>query len=201
MSELEVLQAVRLKGRVSEAQLAATIGEDPAIIGGTVEKLSQAGLVVAGKTVKISPDGRVRLAELLEDERSAIDKNAMAAVYNDFRGVNADFKAVVSDWQLKDGQPNAHEDANYDALVLARLDGVHDRAMRIIAAAGAHVPRLNAYAGRLSAALQKVKAGDTSWLTRPIIDSYHTVWFELHEDLILATGGSRDEEARLGLAD
>jgi hypothetical protein len=33
-----------------------------------------------------------------------------------------------------------------------------------------------------------VASGETIWLTRPIIDSYHTVWFELHEELIAATG-------------
>jgi hypothetical protein len=43
-------------------------------------------------------------------------------------------------------------------------------------------------------------AGDTTWLARPIIDSYHTVWFELHEELIAASGLTREEEARAGHA-
>jgi hypothetical protein len=37
-------------------------------------------------------------------------------------------------------------------------------------------------------------------LTRPIIDSYHTVWFELHEELIQAAGRSREDEAKAGHA-
>jgi hypothetical protein len=45
-----------------------------------------------------------------------------------------------------------------------------------------------------------VKSGDTTWLTRPIIDSYHTVWFELHEELILAAGLTREDEAKAGHA-
>jgi hypothetical protein len=48
--------------------------------------------------------------------------------------------------------------------------------------------------------LDKVKSGDTTWLARPIIDSYHTVWFELHEELIAASGLTREEEARAGHA-
>ena len=38
------------------------------------------------------------------------------------------------------------------------------------------------------------------WLARPIIDSYHTVWFELHEELILVSGLTREGEARAGHA-
>jgi hypothetical protein len=34
-----------------------------------------------------------------------------------------------------------------------------------------------------------------------IIDSYHTVWFELHEELILATGLTREDEAKAGHAE
>jgi hypothetical protein len=33
-----------------------------------------------------------------------------------------------------------------------------------------------------------------------MIDSYHTVWFELHEELIAARGLSREEEAKAGHA-
>ena len=29
-----------------------------------------------------------------------------------------------------------------------------------------------------------MRAGDSDWFTKPMIASYHTVWFELHEDLL-----------------
>jgi hypothetical protein len=120
----------------------------------------------------------------------------MAAAYRDFRPVNTDFKALVTDWQVKGDAPNAHDDARYDAAVLARLGEVHARVVPIIAAAAAQLPRLGGYAAKLVAALDKVKAGDTDWLSRPLIDSYHTVWFELHEELIGAVGLTREEAAR-----
>lgn len=122
----------------------------------------------------------------------------MAAVYDDFRAINADFKRLVTDWQLKDGAPNRHDDAEYDDAVLARLDDAHARVTPVIEAAAAQLPRLNRYAAKLAAALDKVRAGDTAWLTRPLIDSYHTVWFELHEELIVAVGLTRQEAARSG---
>lgn len=201
MTELAVLQGVRLKGRVSRTDLAATLGADPGDIGPVVERLAAADLLVEGATLQITRTGSDRLATLLAEEREGIDAGAMSAAYRDFRAVNADLKRLVTDWQLKggpDGVPNAHDDAEYDAAVLARLDDVHARVMPIIEAAAAQLPRLNAYAAKLAAALGKLKAGDTAWLTRPLIDSYHTVWFELHEELIVAVGLTREEAARSG---
>jgi DNA-binding MarR family transcriptional regulator len=200
MSELTVLQAVRLKGRVSESDLAATLDEDPADVAATVAQLIAAGLLVQDKALRVSPEGRDRLNSLLAEERSGIDQSALAKSYDDFRAVNNAFKALVSDWQIKDGQPNAHDDADYDAAVLNRLDDVHRQVSPAIDAITTLLPRLGAYGKKLNSALAKVRAGDTIWLARPIIDSYHTVWFELHEELIAASGLTREQEARAGHA-
>ncbi|OBG27940.1 hypothetical protein [Mycobacterium sp. 852002-51057_SCH5723018] len=201
MTELAVLQAVRLKGRVRPADLAATLGRELGEIIGVVERLTAAGLLVDGATLRISPSGRARLDALLAEERLGVDSAAMAAAYDEFRSVNADFKSLVTDWQLKggpQGTPNPHDDPGYDAAVLARLDGVHARVIPIVEVAATQVPRLGAYSTKLVAALDKVKAGETEWLTRPLIDSYHTVWFELHEELIGAVGMTREQAARSG---
>jgi hypothetical protein len=160
-----------------------------------VTELAGAGLVVTGAAIKLTDSGRTRCDELLATERAAIDARALAAAYDGFRPVNAEFKAVVTDWQLRAGQPNAHDDADYDAAVLARLDDVHRRVMPVIAAAATQLPRLVAYAEKLETALAKIAAGETSWLARPLADSYHTVWFELHEELIGACGLTRRAES------
>lgn len=198
MSELTVLQAVRLKGRVITTDLAQTLGEDLADVAATVDRLTAAGLLVDATPLRISPSGRMRLDDLLAEERNRADSTVLAAAYRDFRSVNADFKRLVTDWQLKGEKPNAHDDAEYDAAVLSRLDGVHRRVGPIIGTVAMQLPRLSRYPVKLRAALDKVKAGDIAWLTRPLIDSYHTVWFELHEELIQAVGLTRDEAAKSG---
>lgn len=200
MIELKVLQAVRLKGRIAPDGIADTVGEEPALVAEAVSAAIAAGLLIEGKAVRLSPEGRTRLSELLAAERAKADQDAIAAAYDKFRGVNADFKALVSDWQLRNGEPNPHDDAEYDSAVLARLADVHDRVMPVNAAIVAEIPRLAGYSDKLDAALAKVNAGETSWLTRPIVDSYHTVWFELHEELILAAGLTRESEAQAGHA-
>ncbi|GAB98536.1 hypothetical protein GONAM_02_00580 [Gordonia namibiensis NBRC 108229] len=201
MTELDVLQAVRLKGRATADQLVATTGLDAAELQQTLDQLVAAEHVIAkGPLVRISDTGREQLAELLAAERADIDTDAFAAAYSSFRDVNGDFKALITDWQLRDGQPNPHDDASYDAGVLARLPRIHERVSAVVDEAGRHVPRLSRYGTKLDEALAKLSAGDTSWLAKPIADSYHTVWFELHEELILAAGLTRDAEAKAGHA-
>ncbi|WP_232715251.1 MarR family transcriptional regulator [Gordonia metallireducens] len=201
MTELDVLQAVRLKGRATADQLVATTGLDAADLRQTLDQLVSAEHVIAkGSLVRISDTGRERLAELLAAERTDIDTDAFAAAYSSFRDVNGDFKALITDWQLRDGQPNPHDDASYDTGVLARLPRIHERVSAVVDEAGRHVPRLSRYGTKLDEALAKLNAGDTSWLAKPIADSYHTVWFELHEELILAAGLTRDAEAKAGHA-
>jgi DNA-binding Lrp family transcriptional regulator len=201
VDELDVLQAVRLKGRIAPADLATTLGSDPVAVAERVKQLVEAGLLIEANTIRLSPQGRTRLDDLLARERGDIDTAALAAGYADFREVNRDFKALVSNWQLKNGEPNSHDDPHYDAAVLARLDRVHERILPVIAAAADQVPRLRRYGDKLATALQKIKSGDTAWFTRPLVDSYHTVWFELHEELLSAAGLTREGEAKTGHAE
>ena len=44
--------------------------------------------------------------------------------------------------------------------------------------------RFDGYADRFSAALDRADQGDGSWVAGIGIDSCHTVWFQLHEDLL-----------------
>ena len=200
MSELTVLRAVGLKGRVNPADLATTLNEDPNIVQAATVEFVESGLLAEGEMLRLTREGRQHLDRLLAEERSGVDKLAVAAAYDDFRTVNAEFKAVVADWQLKDSLPNAHDNSAYDSAVLARLHKIHGRVVLIMTAVAAQLPRLACYTGKLTAALARIDDGDTAWFTRPIVDSYHTVWFELHEELIAASGLSRAEEAKAGHA-
>ena len=56
------------------------------------------------------------------------------------------------------------------------------------------VERFAVYQRELRAALRRVDEGEHEWLTSPRIDSYHTVWMRLHEDLLLALGVERSSE-------
>ena len=200
MNDLTVLQAVRLKGRINVSDLAETLREDPTDVTEASTRLSSHGLLIPGPPMRLTPAGRTHLAELLDAERTILNAGALSAIYADFRGLNTELKAALTDWQLRDGNPNAHDDPAYDAAVLARVEEIHDSAAAVLAAAATALPRLANYRIKLDAALEHIRQGETSWLTKPLIDSYHTVWFELHEELISATGLTREQEARDGHA-
>ena len=55
--------------------------------------------------------------------------------------------------------------------------------------------RFGRYRERLDRALIRVDGGDHTMLAAPLTDSYHTVWFELHEDLLTTLGIERSQEA------
>ena len=49
------------------------------------------------------------------------------------------------------------------------------------------------YSKGLLEALEKAEDGDIAWVSDAKIESYHTLWFELHEDLLRIVGRIRSE--------
>jgi hypothetical protein len=172
-------------------------GFRPAKGGPAEEELGAAGYAMArGANVAMSPAGRevhaawARLAPGTEEE--ALAKHA----YERFLALNVEFLRLCTDWQLKPGnEPNDHSDAAYDFKVLERLDRLDERAARLLEGLGKTVPRFGSYRPRLTEALDKISE-DRAWLASPRCDSYHTVWMQLHEDLLTAVGVNRADEAQ-----
>ena len=201
--ELGALQALRLRGRATVGDVGAATGAPAGEVGPALAELTAAGhCEQARDRYKLTRAGRDRLVELLAAERATLDQGALAAAYDDFDAPNRAFKQLVTDWQLKDGAtPNDHTDAEYDAKIVHRLGELHEGFTPLLERLVGLAPRLAPYAERFGSALARVRAGEHTWLARPMIDSYHTVWFELHEDLIGLAGRSRAAEAAAGRAE
>ncbi|WP_051342499.1 hypothetical protein [Pseudonocardia spinosispora] len=202
MSELLLLQAARLKGRLSAEAASASAGipADDAQAG--LESLVAAGHVkAAGTAFRLTPEGRERLAALLGDERDGVDQEALDAAYHQFDDVNNELKSIVTAWQMKDDDtPNDHSDSEYDLAVVDRLYELDEQFAPLLATMIELAPRLAPYRDRFAGAVAKLREGDHSYVARPITDSYHTVWFELHEELIGLLGRVRVDEAKAGRA-
>lgn len=148
----------------------------------------------------LTKDGREAHAAAVTDELAASGAGpAIEEAYQGFLAVNPELLRVCTDWQLRDGAVNDHGDAGYDTRVVKRLEEVHARAVPVLDDLAAALQRLASYEPRLSNALDRVRSGDYEWFTRPLLDSYHTVWFELHEDLLVTLGRSRGDEGRGGV--
>ena len=201
-SELTILQLVRLRGRPHVDDVAASSGLASGTAKMIVDDLVGEGhLDETRGRLRITPEGKQRLDHLVEEEGTSVDHTQLTAGYERFAEVNAEFKQLVTDWQLIDGSPNDHSDPAYDAAVIERLGEMHLRFVPLLNELAEVAPRLGIYPPRFDSALGKVQAGDHSWLARPMVDSYHTAWFELHEDLIGLLGLSRADEAAAGRAE
>jgi hypothetical protein len=202
-NRIRVLRALRLKGRVTAADLPSATGLSDEQCVALIDELTSEGHVEEARgRLKLSAGGREHLTALLEQERAGLDQPVLADLYEKFDEHNSALKALMARWQLKAADtPNDHSDAAYDGAVVADLAGVDGTFQPLLARIVEAAPRLSHYPQRLSAALARVQAGDHSWFAKPLIDSYHTVWFELHEDLIGLAGLSRVEEAAAGRAE
>jgi len=201
-NELAVLRVVRLKGRPATADVAAAAGISEQEAESALTELAGSGtLKEANGRYMLDPSAKDRLAELLEEERGQIDQDRLRSLYEEFDQHNTELKEIMHAWQLRDGEPNDHSDAEYDQGVVDRLATLHQNFAPLADQVVEVVPRLQPYPQRFSSALEKVQEGDHSWIAKPIADSYHTVWFEFHEELIEALGLSREAEAASGRAE
>ena len=200
MDELTVLRIVAIKGRVPADAVGASLDTDAPTVQAALDGLAERELVKnTPMGYRITPTGRMRCGELIDAEHRAADQSAVTAIYENFCEHNKELKAVITDWQTRGpNQPNDHSDGEYDHAVLDRLAALHQRVLPLLDQIGDVAPRLRHYKRRLQRAVDAVVAGDHTYVSRPILDSYHTVWFELHEDLIGLAGLTRAAEAEAG---
>lgn len=144
---------------------------------------------------QLTPAGREAHVEHLAADLAEIDiEAALGDHYPGFVEINVAFKELCGDWQLRDGEPNDHSDPAYDGKVVDRLADLHGDARPIVVNMGEELHRLQPYAPRLDVTLERVRAGETNMFTGVMCGSFHDVWMELHEDLILTQGIDRSAE-------
>ena len=118
-----------------------------------------------------------------------------------FLPINRQLRELCTAWQIRpDGSVNDHTDAMYDAGVRDRLDDIHDATTPVLDRLAMIRPELGGYGPRLQSALDRLDAGETGWLASPLLDSYHTVWMHLHQELLMALGMTRKDDEELEAA-
>ncbi|HVT75682.1 MAG TPA: hypothetical protein VHD87_01530 [Acidimicrobiales bacterium] len=200
------LHLVRVRGVTQSAEIAAATGVDEATVDAAMRR-HQADEFVTLRTGAfagwaLTPFGRDEDAQRAAAELDGAGlRTTVDALYRRFLVLNPQLLRLCTDWQLfptvdnsTPPERNRHEDADYDAEVLARLAKVDSEAQPICAELGDALARFGNYGRRLAAARARVEAGEHDWMTKPMIDSYHSVWFELHEDLLATLGIERGSE-------
>ena len=198
--DLLSLHALAVKKAGDAAAVAAILGTGEADVAPALEAHVEAGRAAgANGMFMVSPAGRDWLDERYPEAYAGFRENPESSdAYERFEKINRELLKLFTDWQMMPAAggervPNDHSDADYDAGIVDRLGDQHERAEKVLDRFAALDGRLGVYKTRLDEAYDKVLAGEHDWVSGARIDSYHTVWFELHEDLLRMLGREREE--------
>jgi hypothetical protein len=198
--DLLALHGLAVKKAGGPEAVAAILGADEAGVAAALEAAVEAGRAAGAKgTFMVTPAGREWLDERYPEAFADFRADpAGTETYERFERINRALLELFTDWQMMpsgggERVPNDHSDADYDHGIVDRLGAQHERAEKVIDRFAELQPRMSVYRERLDEAHDKTLAGDLDFVSGVRIDSYHTVWFELHEDLLRMLGREREE--------
>jgi len=202
MSEVEllVLHGLAVKKAGPAAAVADLLGHDEDEVSGALDLATADGRALAAKgTFMLTPAGRSWIAEQYPQVFAEFRASTLAsAAYVRFEVINRELLTLFTDWQMIPASggrvPNDHSDPEYDHRIIDRLGRQHERAQGPLEQFAELVGRLHRYIDRLEGAYDSVLAGHLDFVSGARVDSYHTVWFELHEDLLRMLGREREEQ-------
>jgi hypothetical protein len=148
----------------------------------------------------LTESGRSENERQLARELAATNSNSsIHRAYLTFLPHNDRLLRACTDWQLRPAGAdplavNDHTDKEWDQRVLTTLSTLSQQLRTICHELGQRLARFQGYDDRFTAALARVEQGELTWVARPRVDSCHTVWMELHEDLIATLGIRRGAE-------
>ena len=187
----EILHALRVKGVATHEAIAQAVGGEPEAVLDHLRELESEGVCFERPSRKrpgwvLSEEGRERHMAELRAAHPPDTLETISELYQGFLGLNDDVKGLAARWQ------HAHSDDERFTL-LHKLEDLHELADRALARTGELVPRFRRYGHRLEAAIEHIES-DPRYFVSPLVDSYHNVWFECHEDFLLTLGRTRAEE-------
>lgn len=201
-AELLVLHGVRILGMADAGAVARRYSLDRDTVHevlldheayGYVQRSSFADLAGWSLTDRGRLEGERRVAEELDVSGA---RDVVTQSHEGFARLNPRFLEAITCWQIRPtawdrGAANDHTDWAWDERVLETLTGLARRLQPLGEDLAGALARFAGYPERFTAALGHVDQGQRRWVDEPGIDSCHTVWFELHEDLLSTLGLER----------
>lgn len=200
MSDLFLsLHGLAIKKHASADEVAELTGLAAEVVASELQQAAASGRVAdAQGKYMLTPVGKIGLESQYPQAFAAVRADVgFKGHYERFETINRELKQIITDWQTVSvgGKTiaNDHSDSDYDDKLIDRLGAFHESAESVLAGLEAGLARMGRYSEKLLAALEKSEDGAIEWVSDAKIDSYHTVWFELHEDLLRLMGTERDE--------
>ena len=198
-TEFEVLNVIVLKGMCRTGTVACVLGVPEAAVEETVAALERGDLIGRADDLLLPTDAAepalvAFAADAYRDLRAGPESDGL---HERFDRINAQLLQAMAAWQQIDvgrhSVANDHSDRDYDEKVITRAAKLVERLKRIAGALGEHDPRFLRYGERFDAALDRVDRGERDYLSSPMLESVHNIWFEFHEDLLRSLGKARTQ--------
>ena len=186
-AHMRVLRNVAFAGAVADVEEIVGAGTD---CRAAVVALQAAGMLESGTVLVPTAAGLAALDGWYAGDRSKLDVATRDRMHAEFRPLDLRLKATSTAWQRAD----AADDWNERLAAVEALSALHVDALEFIGRHREKLPRLDEYRERLSQALAKVVDGQTQYVAQVHLDSYHTVWFQWHEDMLRLLERARDPE-------
>jgi hypothetical protein len=201
-AELLVVHGLRVKGMADAGAVAQRFDLDRELVDELLLDYEAFGWITRAQFADV--DGWSLTASGLEENArrlaAELDQTGarpeIAAAHEVFVALNSRFLVAITNWQIRPRggdqlASNDHTDWSWDERVLDELHGLNGRLQPVCDQLAAALARFGGYGERYSAALDRVDRGERAWVAQPKIDSCHTVWMELHEDLLATLGLER----------
>ncbi len=194
--DLRILHTLRCIGASSAARLGEVTGLAVADLESHLIDLGVKGLVArSGGGWSVTPEGKrvdnEAVAQELDDSGC---RTAVEAAYGRFERLNPLALEACTAWQLReiDGvrRVNDHLDRRYDTQVLRKLGNVERLGQEVCNDLTAVLDRFDGYGDRLAEAAKRALGGEWEFVSEHP-DSFHNIWFQLHEDLLVTIGKPR----------
>ena len=201
----DLLRGLLIKGLVPPEGLAIALSGSAEQVRPFLDGLVAGGLVeTSAGAFRLTAEGKLKALDVFASDRErAGGEAACVAALDNFILLDVKMKDLVTAWQVRDVANqvfNDHTDAAYDASILEQLGALHGGVVEVLTPLGTKLWRMGCYRDRLERALASARNGDPRFVSAVRVDSYHNVWFELHEDLIRLSGRRRSDEAAAGRA-
>ena len=184
--EFALLNALWLRKMATRGMLEENAGVSSEVAGTCLRAAADRELVRAlGDYVVLTDPGRRAVLEHYDGEyRHLRGDPDFGEWYERFEGYNSRFLNLMSSWQTDTDEAKER--------TYSRLARVVERHIDALGAAADWLPRYRHYAARFERSLEHVDSGRSDFVSSPVVDSLHNIWFEFHEDLLAVLGRPRE---------
>lgn len=180
-AERDVLHVLAMEGIADTETVVTETDHEESIVAETLADLEAEGLVEEEGFWYVTDDGEYRLNELCRNRFDEAQRDQLSEKLDQFETLDVRLKELASDWQ------ESHDEALVDELteLHAEAEALFDDLNSDV------VDAYRPYLVDLAAARDELADGEEVYFTGTEVDSYHEIWFDLHDDLLRTLGAGR----------